>query len=110
MKPNTAWAYVTGVKSIMSYYGISLKLKIKKPRRKAKDFVPSIGQLREIYEVGDLTEKTLLSMATHIPMRINDFNEIKKSHVEHLMDSNEFPVWFEFETRKTKTVMPCFIT
>ena len=110
MKPNTAWAYVTGVKSIMSYYDISLKLKIKKPRRKANDFVPSIGQLREMYEVGDLTEKTLLSMATHIPMRINDFNEIKKSHVNHLMNSDEFPAWFEFETRKTKTVMPCFIT
>ena len=110
MQPNTAWAYVTGVKSIMSYYDISLKLKIKKPRGKANDFVPSIGQLREMYEVGDLTEKILLSMAIHIPMRINDFNEIKKSHVKHLMDSDEFPVWFEFETRKTKTVMPCFIT
>ena len=110
MKPNTAYAYITGIKSIMSFYDISLKLKVKKPRSRANDFVPSIQQLREMYEVSDLTEKTILAMATNIPMRINDFNEIRKSWVLPLLDSEEFPVWFEYETRKTKTVMPCFLT
>lgn len=110
MKPNTAYAYITGIKSIMSFYDVSLKLKIKRPRSRANDFVPSITQLREIYEIGNLTEKTIVAMATNIPLRINDFNEIKKSHVLPLLDAKEFPVWFEFETRKTKPVMPCFIT
>jgi len=110
LKPNTAYAYVTGIKSIMSFYDVNLKLKIKKRRSKTNDFVPSIKQLREIYEIGNLTEKTIVAMATHIPLRINDFNEIKKTHVLSLLDAEEFPIWFEFETRKTKTTMPCFIT
>ena len=109
LKPNTAYAYVTGIKSIMSFYDVNLKLKIKKRRSRTNDFVPSINQLREIYEIGNLTEKTIVAMVTHIPLRINDFNEIKKNHVLTLLDSEEFPVWFEYETRKTKTVMPCFI-
>lgn len=110
MKPNTTYAYITGIKSIMSFYDISLKIKVKKPRSRANDFVPAIQELREMYEVSNLTEKTILAMATNIPMRINDFNEIRKSWVLPLFDSEEFPVWFEYETRKTKTVMPCFIT
>jgi len=110
MKSNTAYAYVTGIKSIMSFYDVNLKLKVKKPRSRANDFIPSIAQLREVFEVGDLTEKTIVAMASNIPLRVNDFNEITKSHVTPLLDSEEFPVWFEFETRKTKTVMPCFIT
>ena len=110
MKPNTAYAYITGIKSIMSFYDVNLKLKIKKRRSKTNDFVPSIKQLREIYEIGNLTEKTIVATATHIPLRINDFNEIKKTHVLPLLDAEEFPVYFEFETRKTKTTMPCFVT
>lgn len=110
MKPNTAYAYVTGIKSIMSFYDVNLKLKVKKPRSRANDFIPSITQLREVFEVGDLTEKMIVAMATNIPLRINDFNEITKSHVTPLLNSEEFPAWFEYETRKTRTVMPCFIT
>jgi hypothetical protein len=56
LKPNTAYAYVTGIKSIMSFYDVNLKLKIKKRRSKTNDFVPSIKQLREIYEIGNLED------------------------------------------------------
>jgi len=110
LKESSAYAYLAAVKSIMSFFDINLKLRTRKPRYHSNDFVPSVEQLREIYECGDLLEKTLISLATNIPMRINDFNEIRKSDILPLLDAKDFPVWFEFETRKSKTPMPCFIT
>jgi len=65
MKPNTAWTYVTGIKSVMSFYDVNIRLKIKRPKSCAND----------------LTEKTLVAMASHISLRINDFNEIIRSNL-----------------------------
>jgi len=106
---NTAYIYVLSIKAILGHYDIHLKLKGIKRAPTLSDWIPSVEQLKEMYEIGDLNEKTLLAVATDVPMLINDFNEILKKDIVPLLNSSEFPVFF-IKTTVKKRPMACFIT
>jgi integrase len=111
LSQNTAYSYVTAIKSIMSYYDVSLKIKgITRVPTSPRDWIPSVDELRRLFEASDMREKTLLALAVNVPMRINDYNEILKSDVIPYLDATEYPVSFMKVTRKSKAPMPCFIT
>lgn len=111
MCENSAYAYVVGIKSIMGFYDVSLKLKkVKRVPTKPRDWVPSIDELRQLYEVADLRERALVALALNVPLRINDFSDTKKSEITPFLNATEFPASFIKMTTKKKALMACFIT
>ncbi len=72
------------------------------------DFVPSIQQYRNMFNVGDLRARTILSMALDLGWRISDFLEIKKSDVPDL--TQEAPLSFERITSKEKIIAKSFLS
>jgi len=120
LKPNTAYNCVVALKSLMSFYGMSLKLRRGTCPRiptMPNDWISSIDQLRLMFQIGNLREKTIISMAKDIPLRIGDFLSIKRKDVEPLLgnETTDDPVdsrllSFTIQTKKTKTPMTCFIS
>ena len=123
LNPNTSYNAVVSLKSILTFYDLSLKLKRGKCARvptMPRDWIPSVGELRLMFSIGDLREKLILSMAKDVPLRINDFLSIKKSDLTEVTvpsrDSGDTltqgPVYpsFMLRTQKTKTPMQCFIS
>jgi len=111
---NTAYSACVALKSLMSFYDLNLKLRrgtVKRVPTMPKDWIPSIDQLRLLCQIGDLREKTIISMAKDVPLRIGDFLSIQKKDVQPLL-TLEKPerCAFTIQTRKTKTPMTCFVS
>jgi len=107
LNPNTAYNSVVALKSLMTFYDVSLKLKRGSCSRiptMPQDWIPSIEELRLMFSIGNLREKLIISMAKDIPLRINDFLSIKKKDVNSGQNS------FVLRTQKTKTPMRCFLS
>jgi len=109
LSPNTAYVYVLAVKSQLSHYGINLKIKGLKRGERIEDWIPSLKELWNMFSIGDLREKTIVSLAIDIPMRSNDFTKLKKEDVVPILGAKEFPAFFIKKTSKNR-LMPCFIS
>jgi len=114
LSQNTAYSACVAIKSLLSFYDMPLKLRrgvVNRAPTMPKDWIPSIDQLRLLYQIGDLREKNIISMAKDVPLRIGDYLSIKKKDVQPLLTSEklEQPT-FTIQTRKTKTPMTCFLS
>ncbi len=99
LNPNTAYNSVVALKSLMTFYDVSLKLKrgsCSRTPTMPQDWIPSIEELRLMHSIGDLREKLIVSMAKDIPLRVNDFLSIQKKDVSNGQNS------FVLRTQKTK--------
>jgi hypothetical protein len=67
-----------------------------------------IEHVRKMYEVADLRERVILSMATDLGLRISDFIKIKKKDLP-LLDQ-ESPVMFDVMTGKEEVVAHGFLS
>jgi site-specific recombinase XerD len=72
------------------------------------DFVPTIQQYRDMFNVGDLRGRTILSMALDLGWRISDFLEIKKLDIPDL--TQETPIAFDRITEKEKVIAKSFLS
>jgi integrase len=107
LNPNTAYNCVVALKSLMTFYNVSLKLKRGSCSRiptMPQDWIPSIEELGLMFNIGDLREKLIISLAKDIPLRVNDFLRIQK---ENVASGN---TTFILRTQKTKTPMQCFLS
>lgn len=66
-----------GIIQLFKYYGyltnVSFPMVVT-----TKDFVPTIQQYRDIFNVGDLRARVILSMGLDLGWRISDFLKIEK--------------------------------
>jgi len=111
LNPNTSYNAVVSLKSLMTFYDMSLKLKRGSCARiptMPRDWIPSVTELRLMFSIGDLRSKLILSMGKDIPLRINDFLSIKKTDATRVTQG-ESPS-FVLRTQKTKTPMTCFLS
>ena len=109
--PNSATYYVQGIRSLFSYYEMSVKLSndIDKRKMTTRDYVPRIDQYAEMFKVADnLRDKLIVSMGLTLAWRIGDFAQIKKPDLPNL--DLEPPIPFEVLTQKEETLAKSFLS
>jgi integrase len=109
LSKNTAYIYSMRVKKIFSNHNISLELKQVKRGESIPDWIPSLDQLKEMYNIASLDEKILIYLACTIPFRIGDFINLRKDEVINAITKPEFPKFFAKNNNKGNFV-PCFIS
>jgi integrase len=79
---NTARNYTLGIRQLFRYYEMPVRFrtgsKVGKTVKTTRNFPLTIEHVRKMYDVADLRERVLLSMATDLGLRIGDFIGIKK--------------------------------
>src|SRR5665648_15872 len=99
---NTARVQTLGIRQLFRYYEMPIRFrngsKIGKTVKTTKNFPLTIENVRKMFEVADLRERVILSMATDLGLRIGDFIALKKSDLPPL--DQEPPISFEIMTTK----------
>jgi integrase len=107
---NSARTQATAVVAFFRHYGLSYELEkdFWQVQVTAKDFIPSIEELRRMFNVANIREKIVLSLGLDLGLRIGDFSIIKKAELPDL--SLEAPISFDRLTRKENIVAKGFIS
>src|SRR5665647_1185715 len=99
---NTARVQTLGIRQLFRYYEMPIRFrngsKIGKTVKTTKNFPLTIEYVTKMFEVADLRERVILSMATDLGLRIGDFIALKKSDLPPL--DQELPISFETMTAK----------
>jgi integrase len=99
---NTARVQTLGIRQLFRYYEMPIRFrngsKIGKTVKTTKNFPLTIDHVRKMFEVADLRERVILSMATDLGLRIGDFIALKKTDLPAL--DQEPPISFEIMTTK----------
>jgi len=109
---NTARALTIGIRQLFRYYQMPVRMRagsrVTKTVKTSRNFPLRIEHVRKMYEVADLRERVILSMATDLGLRISDFIKIKKKDLP-LLDQ-EPPVMFDVMTGKEEVVSHGFLS
>jgi hypothetical protein len=101
-----------GVRQLFRYYQMPTTMrsgsKISQTVQTTKNFPLTIEYVRKMFEVANLKERTVLSVATDTGLRISDFLTIKKTDLPPL--DNEAPIAFTLLTQKEKITANCFLS
>jgi integrase len=73
-----------------------------------KNFPLTIDHVRRMFEVANLKERTILSLAVDTGLRISDFLSIRQEDLPPL--DKELPLAFELLTQKEKIPAHCFLS
>ena len=111
-KTNTARALTIGVRQLFRYYQMPVRMRagssVTRTVKTSKSFPLRIEHVRRMFEVADLRERLILSMATDLGLRISDFIKIKKDSLPSL--DQESPIMFDVMTGKEEVVAHGFLS
>jgi len=109
---NTARTSTLGIRQLFRYYEMPTRLRtgsrVTKTVKTSKSFPLRIQQVREMFNVANLKERVLLSMATDLGLRISDFLKIKRTDLPDL--SQEPPIPFDVMTGKEDVIAHGFLS
>ena len=109
---NTARNLTLGIRQLFRYYEMGIRFRagsrVTKTTKTTKNFPLTIEHIRAMFQVADLRERMILSMATDLGLRIGDFLELKKSDLPSL--SQEPPISFEIMTGKENVIAHGFLS
>ena len=109
---NTARTQTLGIRQLFRFYEMGVRFrtgsKISRTVKTTKNFPLAIDHVRAMFDVADLRERVILSMATDLGLRIGDFIALKKSSLP-LLDQ-EPPIPFELMTDKEDVVAHGFLS
>jgi integrase len=109
---NTSRALTIGIRQLFRYYHMPVRMRagsrVTKTVKTSRNFPLRVEHVRKMFEVADLRERILLSMATDLGLRISDFVKIKKKDLP-LLD-HEPPVMFDVMTGKEEVVAHGFLS
>jgi integrase len=109
---NTARALTIGVRQLFRYYQMPVRMragsKVTKTVKTSKSFPLRIEHVRKMFEVADLRERVILSLATDLGLRISDFINIKVGSLPSL--DQEAPIMFDVMTGKEEVVAHGFLS
>ena len=109
---NTARALTIGIRQLFRFYQMPVRMRagsrVTKTVKTSKNFPLTIEQIRSMFEVADLRERIILSMATDLGLRISDFIQIKKGDLPSL--TQEPPIRFDVMTGKEEVVAHGFLS
>lgn len=103
---NSARNMTLGMIQLFKYYGyltnVSFPMVIT-----TKDFVPTIQQYRDMFNVGDLRARVILSMGLDLGWRISDFLKIEKDGIDL---NQETPISMDAITQKCNIIAKSFLS
>jgi integrase len=109
---NTARNLTLGIRQLFRYYEMGIRFragsKVSKTVKTTRSFPLTIEHIRAMFQVADLRERVILSMATDLGLRIGDFLELKKTSLPSL--DQEAPVSFDIMTNKEDVVAHSFLS
>ena len=109
---NTARGYTIGIRQLFRFYQMPIRMRagsrVTKTVMTSKSFPLRIEHVRRMFEVADLRERIILSMATDLGLRISDFINIKKADLPSF--DQELPVMFDVMTGKEEVVAHGFLS
>jgi integrase len=111
-KTNTARNLTLGIRQLSRFYQMPIRIragsKVSKTVKTSRSFPLRIEHVRKMFEVADLRERVILSMATDLGLRISDFIKIKKEELPPL--DQEPPIMFDVMTGKEEVVAHGFLS
>jgi integrase len=109
---NTARGMTIGIRQLFRYYQMPIRMRagsrVTKTVKTSRNYPLRIEHVRRMFEVADLRERIILSMATDLGLRISDFIKIKKNDLPLL--NQEPPMTFEVMTGKEEVVAHGFLS
>jgi site-specific recombinase XerD len=109
---NSARNMTLGIRQLFRYYQMPVVMRsgsrVSQTVQTTKNFPLTIEHVRKMFEVANLKERVILSVAVDTGLRISDFLTIKKTDLP-LLDK-ELPVGFELLTQKEKIPAHCFLS
>jgi integrase len=108
---NTAVAYTEGIRALFRFFDMDIKDLPTEVTRKVttvKDYVPTVQQYRDMFNCGNVLDRTIISMALDLAWRIGDFVSIKKDTLPNL--EQQAPIPFSLITEKEEVVSKSFLS
>ena len=108
---NTAVAYTEGIRQLFRYFDMDIKNLPSEVTRKTttvKDYVPTVSQYRDMFNCGNVLDRTIISMALDLAWRIGDFVKIRKDMLPNL--EQETPIPFDLITEKEEVISKSFLS
>jgi integrase len=109
---NSARNMTLGIRQLFRYYQMPVTIrsgsKVSQTVKTTKNFPLTIGHVRKMFQVANLKERMVLSLAVDTGLRISDFLAIKKTDLPPL--EAEPPIAFTLLTQKEKILAYCFLS
>ncbi|HUT17444.1 MAG TPA: tyrosine-type recombinase/integrase, partial [Acidobacteriota bacterium] len=109
---NSARNMTLGIRQLFRYYQMPVAMRsgsrVSQTVQTTKNFPLTIDHVRKMFEVANLKERTVLSLAVDTGLRISDFIAVKKADLPSL--DEEPPIAFELLTQKEKIPAHCFLS
>jgi integrase len=109
---NSARNMTLGIRQLFRYYQMPVTMrsgsKISQTVKTTKNFPLTIEHVRKMFQVANLKERMVLSLAVDTGLRISDFLKIKKTDLPPL--DAEPPIAFTLLTQKEKIPAHCFLS
>ena len=109
---NSARNMTLGIRQLFRYYQMPVTMrsgsKVSQTVKTTKSFPLAIEHVRKMFQVANLKERTVLSLAVDTGLRISDFLAIKKNDLPPL--DAEPPIAFTLLTQKEKIPAHCFLS
>jgi len=107
---NSARNYCLGIRQLFRFYGFpltNLSSEISQTVQTTKDFIPTIQQYCDMFNVADIKGKIIISMGLDLGWRIGDFVSITKAMIPDL--EQKAPIPFDLVTQKEKVIAKSFL-
>jgi integrase len=109
---NSARNMTLGIRQLFRYYQMPVTIrsgsKVSQTVKTTKNFPLTIEHVRKMFQVANLKERMVLSLAVDTGLRISDFLAIKKTDLPSL--DAEPPIAFTLLTQKEKIPAHCFLS
>jgi len=109
---NSARNMTLGIRQLFRYYQMPVVLRsgsrVSQTVQTTKNFPLTIEHVRKMFQVANLKERTVLTLAVDTGLRISDFLKIRKKDLPPL--DEEPPIGFTLLTQKEKIPAHCFLS
>ena len=108
---NTAVAYLDGVRQLFRYFDMDIKnlpTEVTRKTTTVKDYIPTVQEYRNMFNCGNILDRTIISMGLDLGWRIGDFLSIKKDMLPNL--EGETPLSFDLLTHKEEVISKSFLS
>ena len=109
---NSARSLTIGIRQLFRFYQMPVLIragsKVTKTVKTSKSFPLRIEHVRRMFDIADIRERVILSMATDLGLRVGDFISIKKDEIPQL--NQETPIPFDTMTGKEEVVAYGFLS
>jgi len=109
---NSARNLTIGIRQLFRFYQMPVQIragsKVTKTVKTSKSFPLRIEHVRKMFDIADIRERVILSMATDLGLRVGDFVALKKDELPPL--DQETPISFDIMTGKEEVVAHGFLS